>query len=271
MTKRKANHYSLALLAVLLLVVSHPVSAEEKSPLRSSSDQWQFEITPYGMAAGLDGTLGVGRVQGDVGVGFDDILDALEMGWMLAIEARKGSWGFGIDGMYMRVGGEKTKSWQGPGGIGSLTGRLDAGASLRIYQPTLSYRVLDEHTKLDLFGAARYTDIKSNMTLVTTTGPLLPGGTRQISGGEDWWDPVIGTRIGVPFAKKWAFTGYADIGGFGAGADLTYQLMAGVRWQISKLFSLKLAYRYLYQDYSTDNFTWDMAAHGPLLGLGFSF
>ncbi|MFC1766044.1 hypothetical protein ACFL6U_28695, partial [Planctomycetota bacterium] len=62
-----------------------------------------------------------------------------------------------------------------------------------------------------------------------------------------------------------------DIGGFGVGSDLTYQLMAGVKWQISKVLSMKLDYRYLYQDYSKGDVVWDMAAHGPLLGLGFSF
>lgn len=43
------------------------------------------------------------------------------------------------------------------------------------------------------------------------------------------------------------------------------------KWQFSKVASAKLAYRYLYQDFEKDNFVWDMAAHGPMIGIGFHF
>ncbi|MCK7577560.1 MAG: hypothetical protein MZV65_18315 [Chromatiales bacterium] len=41
-------------------------------------------------------------------------------------------------------------------------------------------------------------------------------------------DPVIGIRVIAPFAEHWSFVGYADIGGFGMGSDITYQVIAGV-------------------------------------------
>lgn len=260
---------------LMMLAVSPVVSAEQqispKSDDTATPDKWQFEISPYFFAAGLYGTTGVRQVQGEVEKDFGDILEDLEMGGMLAVEVRKGSWAFIFDSIYMRLGGQQFKSWQGPGGIGSLTGTLEATTTLQIYQPSLGYRVLDGRTKLDVIGAGRYTQLDADLNLVVTTGGLLPGGSRQVSGKEGWWDPVVGTRVLAPFAQKWAFTGYADIGGFGVGSDLTYQLVAGVKWQFSKVVSMKLDYRYLYQDYEKDGFVWDMAAHGPLLGFGFSF
>jgi opacity protein-like surface antigen len=126
--------------------------------------------------------------------------------------------------------------------------------------------------KVDVIGAARSTRLDTKLDLALTTGaPLLPDGSRSVSGRETWWDPLIGVRVLVPFAEKWTAVGYADIGGFGVGSDITYQLLAGVNWQFSKSVSAKLGYRYLYQDYEHNGFIWDMTANGFYLGAGFQF
>jgi opacity protein-like surface antigen len=234
-------------------------------------DAWQFEVTPYIFGAALEGTTGVNRVTADVDLGFDEILDNLDSGFMAMFEARKGPWGFGLDGVYFRLQDEQTGSWQGPGGIGSATGDLEASMTEQIYQLAVMYRLLNESTRLDLIGAARYTQLDTDLDLVVTTGPLLPGGTRDLSASESWWDPVIGIRVIAPFAEQWSFVGYADIGGYGDGSDITYQLIAGANWQFADAFTAKAGYRYYYQDYEDNGFVWDMAAQGAYLGLGFIF
>ena len=142
----------------------------------------------------------------------------------------------------------------------------------QLYQLSAGYRLIDERTKLDLVGAMRYNRLDIDLDLVSTTsGILFPGGTRSLSGKEDWWDPVIGMRLITPFSQKWSFFGYADLGGFGVGSDFTFQVIAGIKWQFSKIVSAKLAYRHLYQDFEKDNFVCDMTAAGPLIGVGFHF
>jgi opacity protein-like surface antigen len=132
--------------------------------------------------------------------------------------------------------------------------------------------VLNEQTKVDVIGAVRYTRLDTDLNLVVTTGsPLLPDGSRSISGKQNWWDPVIGVRVLHPLNEEWTLVGYADVGGFGAGSDITYQFLGGVNWQFSKSVSAKFGYRYLYQDYVNDDFVWDMAASGFYLGFGFRF
>ena len=83
--------------------------------------------------------------------------------------------------------------------------------------------------------------------------------------------PEKTVRVIVPFAQQWSMVLYGDVGGFGIGSDLTYQAIAGINWQFSKHFSAKAGYRYLYQDFEDAGFVWDMAAHGPYLGLGIRF
>ena len=236
----------------------------------AGDDGWQFEVTPYLFASGLYGTTGAQGVEADVEMGFDDVLEQLEMGLMGTLEARRGRWGILFDGLYFELGGERSSSWQGPLGIGSATGELDVTTTMQMYQLGAAYR-FGEGVTIDLIGAARYTQLDTDLNLVVTTGGLLPGGTRSLSADESWWDPVVGARMLIPFAQQWAVVLYGDIGGFGIGSDLTYQAIAGVNWQFSKHFAAKAGYRYLYQDFEDGGFVWDMAAHGPYLGLGIRF
>lgn len=100
---------------------------------------------------------------------------------------------------------------------------------------------------------------------------MFPDGTRSLSASESWWDQVIGIRVLAPLAEHRTFVGYADIGGFGAGSDITWQAIAGVNWQFASAWVAKAGYRYFYQDYEDNGFVWDMAAHGLYLGLGIRF
>jgi len=252
--------------ATLAALIAIPVHAAP-----STTDAWQFEVTPYLFGAGLSGTTGVANVTANVDLSFGDILENFDSGFMAIFEARKGPWGFGFDGLYIRLKDQKTSSWQGPGGIGSATGELEASTTEQIYTLSVAYRPMDSQAKVDLVGAARYTQLDTDLNLVVTTGPLLPGGTRTLGASESWWDPVIGIRVLVPFNGDWSFVGYADIGGFGVGSEITYQAIAGVNWQFSKTFAAKAGYRYFYQDYKKNAFVWDMATHGLYAGLGIRF
>jgi hypothetical protein len=140
----------------------------------TADDHWQFELTPYLFASGLYGTTGAQGVEADVEMGFDDILEQLEMGLMGSFEARRGRWGILFDGLYFELGGERSSSWQGPLGIGSATGELDVTTTMQMYQLGAGYR-FGEGVTFDLIGAARYTQLDTELNLVVTTGGLLPG------------------------------------------------------------------------------------------------
>ena len=237
--------------------------------LAEPAQEWRFELTPYLFGASLTGTAGVGHVRANVDASFGDILDNLDSGFMAAFEARKGRWGLGVDGVYFKLQNQATRSWEGPGGIGSATGTLEATMTQQTYNLFAAYRVSEGPGSLDVVGGARYTQLDTDLVLVTTTGGLLPGNTRILSGSKQWWDAVIGVRTLTPIAERWTLVGYFDIGA--GGSDLTYQGILGVNWKASSTLTVKGGYRYFYQDYADDGFVWDMAAHGLYLGLGISF
>jgi opacity protein-like surface antigen len=268
-TTHRYHFVAVLLGAALALAVYIPAAAQTEAG--SNVDKWQFEITPYIFGAGMNGKTGFGSVTANVDMSFDDILKNLDQGFMALFEARKGPWTFGMEGVYFKLKNEGSKSWQGPLG-NTGTGSLEATMTEQLYGLTVGYRVLDEHTKVDVIGAARYTQLDTDLNLVvSTSGSLLPGGSNSISGTESWWDPVIGVRVLEPLAEAWTLAGYADIGGFGVGSDLTYQLLAGVNWQFAKSVTAKAGYRYLYQNYKNGGFVWDMKSSGFYFGAGFKF
>jgi hypothetical protein len=55
-------------------------NATQQGTIAPAPSAWRFEITPYVMAAVLNGTVGIGDVSTDIDVGFDDILDHLDAG-----------------------------------------------------------------------------------------------------------------------------------------------------------------------------------------------
>jgi hypothetical protein len=247
------------------------LAAEPPATAQNDPKAWRFDITPYFFAAGLNGTTGVNSVTGDVDMSFGDILENLDAGFMGLIEAQRGPWSLAFEGVYFKLKDEKTRSWQGPIG-NSNSGTLEATMTEEIYQLSAGYRVVDKKGSVDVIGAARATTLSATLNLAATTGAdLLSDGSRSVDARQNWWDPVIGVRGLYPLAKKWTAVGAADIGGFGVGSDLTYQLLAGINWQFAKSVSAKFGYRTLYQDYEKDGFIWDMTASGFYLGAGFQF
>jgi hypothetical protein len=99
-------------------------------------------------------------------------------------------------------------------------------------------------------------------------GPLL-GGSR------DWWEPIIGARMVVPFAERWSAAIRGDVGGFDIGSRLTYNVYGGVDYRPWKSASFKLGYRVYYVDYSDGSgsnlWGFDGLLHGPYLGVTFYF
>jgi opacity protein-like surface antigen len=252
---------------VLMLAAASITSARAAG---ADEERWQVEFTPYLFASGLHGSTGTQQVTADVNTAFSDIVKNLDKGFMGTLEVRRGRWGFILDGLYFKLKDQGARSWEGPAGIGSATGDLDVTTTMQMYQLSAAYR-LGGGVPTDLIVAGRTTRLDLDLNLVTTTGPVLPGGTRSLSASQSWWDPVIGVRVMLPFAEHWSAMLYGDIGGFGVGSDITYQGIAGVNWQFSEHVSAKLGYRYIYQDYENNGFIWKMAAYGPYLGVGIRF
>ncbi|MCB1859229.1 MAG: hypothetical protein KDI63_13190 [Gammaproteobacteria bacterium] len=235
----------------------------------AATDEWQFEVTPYLLAAGMDGTAGVRDHTADVDMSFSDIWNDLEGAFMALFTAQKGPWTLGLEGVYMKLEDDKIRTVTGPGGLISINGELDVTAKLYVFQGTVGYRVLDDTTLVDVLGALRYTKLDLDAKVDVAFAPPIFSGSAGADGSESWTDFAVGARVVHPLSDKVSLLGYADVGA--GGSDLTYQLVGGINWEFRKDFVAKLGYRYLSWDYEENGNTWDIAVAGPYLGLGIRF
>lgn len=90
--------------------------------------------------------------------------------------------------------------------------------------------------------------------------------------GDVWWvDPIIGVRAQISLTRWLFLATQCDVGGFGAGSQIAWNLNAtiGVNWT-RNLFT-ELGYRYYYVDYQRSGVTYNMAEAGLFMGLGVKF
>ena len=94
------------------------------------------------------------------------------------------------------------------------------------------------------------------------------------SGDMEWVDPFVGARIRHQFGDGQILTLVADVGGFGAGSDFSWQTIATFAFDVNCFgtpINTVVGYRALAVDYSEDGAFgdngMDLIEHGPILGL----
>lgn len=245
-----------------------PLPADQSSSLRIDVYAWIWML-------GMSGDVGARGRSAEVDANFIDIMDASDS--IFAFSGRL-ELGFGriagfVDGIYANLGADDQT---GPAGLTNVDVELEQG----LLDFGLMYRVVDVEPKgggaanarnltLDLYAGGRYNSIE------LTIDPAL---INSRSKREDWVDPIVGAKLGLPLAERWRFELNGDVGGFGVESDLTWSATAVFGFDFS-LFGLPATvlagYRAMGWDYSQgtggDEFTFDIVQHGPILGLSVRF
>ena len=94
---------------------------------------------------------------------------------------------------------------------------------------------------------------------------------RTISRDDYWFDPYVGLRGRFNFNKTYYTAVRGEIGGFGVGADLMWEVEAvfGLNWTRS-IFT-EVGYRALGSNFVDTNFRFDTVLHGPQITTGITF
>ena len=93
----------------------------------------------------------------------------------------------------------------------------------------------------------------------------------HVSASKSWVDPIVGMRARYNFTDRCYALARADVGGFGVGSDLTWQLYGGLGYQLTQHVAMELGYRHMYVDYTDGNFSYDVSTSGVMLSLGYRF
>jgi hypothetical protein len=217
---------------------------------------WKVDGTFYFLGASMSGDVSVKGVGVDVDTDFSTIVENLEFGAMGVLRFNKGAWSLATDVSYMGLGMGKNGS--------------SADLDQWCVEPSVGYR-LSEY--IEFLGGVRYMSAEIATTVALPARPALTA-----SGKEDWWDPIVGVNLTLPFNKTTHLNLRADIGG-GHDAGLTWQVFPAVNWKFSPTGSMHAGYRWVYADYKNSEgcacglhyFRYDVLTQGPQLGVTFRF
>ncbi|MGJ7456802.1 hypothetical protein ACR80S_12145 [Halomonas sp. MA07-2] len=250
----RTRQLPLALGLTLSLGLATPSLAAD---VGATQEAWRFQLTPYVWLAGLSGDVRplAGAPTVSTSSSFSDVLDDLESAFFLTGSARRDRWVLFGDLTWASLSHESALV---PGVVaeGKLRQRsLTAAAGYQV--------VSQQDHRLDLLAGARAWRIEAEVA--------VPALGLDASKTERWVDPILAARLRSAWTPEWTTIVHADIGGFGVGADNTWQLVATANYQVSDAFTLSAGYRHLAVDRDEAGTRIDVSMSGPLLGATWRF
>lgn len=251
---------------LLVMVIAFSANAQDSLSQSATKHKWSFLIEPYLMFPNMNGTTAVGNLP-DVSVDAspEDIYNKLQIGAMLFLEARNDKWAINSDLIYMNLEQEAESS--------NLINSGDVSAKQFALEVAGLRRILPW---LEIGAGGIVNSIESSVDLVVNNiGPLPITNARSGNISETWIDPMLIARIKSNSSDKFIYEFRGEIGGFGIGSDLAWQLHASGGYRITKLFQVAAGYRVISLDYTSgsgqDTFKYDVMTFGPEIRIGFNF
>jgi hypothetical protein len=221
------------------------------SPTLVFAQGWDWKLTPYLWAAGLDGAATVGPIRADFTMGFSEIVNVLDGGALLRLEGQSEQHGVFGDLVYLKLEDENARDTAG----GTLEARLDS----LILEGAYIYRWTE---KYGLELGFRYYDFEA---------ALKPAAVPEVSKSSEWTDGFLGFRADSQINPDWSWLFRASIGA--GGSDLAAGLQVDFRRKYSNVNELTLGVRALDVEYGSSSGSVPGSLDLSMAGLtvGYSF
>ncbi|TPE62149.1 hypothetical protein FJQ54_06320 [Sandaracinobacter neustonicus] len=237
------------------------------APAAASDGGWEFNVAPYLWGAGIDGRLAHPALPQDVSVEvpFSDIWKNLDIGGMVAFEARKGRVGLLLDGLYVKTSNDATIPQLGlPVSLGATTFTGMAAGQYRIVEDGIG--------SLDLLAGARYWSMDTRISYdLPAAVPLPPGVPHAYDHSEkaQWVDGMVGAKAVVHLSRRISMNAHGMLGA--GGSRFSSDAMLALGFGLGSSTSLLLGYRHLDADYRDGGLQLKTRMHGPAAGMSIRF
>jgi len=163
--------------------------------------------------------------------------------------------------------------------IGPLGGRIEQDVA-RVTQDFIQAKEIALRARIDalhLRGEARRAAVSRIVSAAETrianqlTFILNRKLGQTISRDDGWFDPYVGLHTRYNFNKTFYTAVRGEVGGFGVGADLMWQVEGVLGINLTRNIFSEIGYRALAADFENDKFTFDMVLHGPQITTGIVF
>ena len=251
-------------------------SLDNQANATSSDDRWHVDSNSYFWLPGVRGTLSVlGRTVG-IHASAIDLAKNARLGIMHSYDFSYNRFVIPVDIFFVRLKADKSLPFPG-----LMATTATATVNELILTPKIGYRLIDTRTgiKVTAVTGVRYWHVGESLGF--SPNPL----NLNISRSQNWADPLVGANIHVPLTPKIVADIQGDVGGWGAGSQLEYQIVGllGYKKQVNlTLFRHKLptdwtfqaGYRYLYVNWQNttgrgplrSNNILDLVTSGVVLG-----
>src|SRR5215475_3654875 len=163
--------------------------------------------------------------------------------------------------------------------IGPLGGRIEQDVA-RVVHDFVQAKEIALRARIDalqLRGAARRAAVHrivnaAEMQIANQLAVILDRKLGQtISRDDGWFDPYLGLHTRYNFNKSFYTAVRGEVGGFGVGADLMWQVEGVLGINLTRNIFTEIGYRALAADFENGNFTFDTVLHGPQITTGITF
>jgi hypothetical protein len=219
------------------------------APAPAPAGGFTFAIQPYFWFVGSEGNADIGS-NGQLHASFGGMFDSMDASFGLRADMGPDSGPYRIlfDTNYQSQSND------------TRTGSFHAYRSS--FESDIAWRP-GQRDLFDPLVGLRYTELDAVQ--------LFDASNTAAAESRGWFDPVVGARGRIPLVDRLSLDWRADVGGFGVGSDLSYQLDASATWTFNRMFHAFAGWRYLKVDYSSSTLDYDVAATGPYIGMSFVF
>lgn len=248
--------------AAVSVAVSAAVAVAVASLAGATPAAAEIIVTPYFLLPTSNGKLGVGPVDVNIDSTPADLFRDLRWAVLGSVEWNNGDWGVNFDVNYISL---------------NVAEGVNLGFEVRGHQAAYTATVLKRiHPFAWVYAGARYSDFGVRLLCDLDCGvPQLPPRDIDVRRSRGWVEPVVGFRAELPFNDKLDLTVNADMGGFGAGSNISANFWPQLGIRVGSSGKALLGYRIIYVDYDSDEgdrrFVYDAATFGPTLGFEWRF
>jgi hypothetical protein len=222
----------------------------------TADNGWHFVVAPYLWFTGIHGTAGTANREVAVHASAGDLLSHFRFGLMGLLEADHKRIVLPLDIIWARLGDNQALPFPN---LPATTAELKVDEF--ILTPKVGYRLLDqEKIKIDALTGFRYWHLGQTLQFSPSRLGL------NFSTSQNWVDPLVGGRILGTLTPKVNVSIGGDVGGWGAGSQLDYQVFGILGYRFKPKWTLEAGWRYLDVNYRS-NTIFDVATSGVLIGV----
>ena len=226
----------------------------------ASAQDWTYKATVYAWLPSLSSSVETrfGTIEADQGS--SDVISSLDMAFMGTFAAQKDRLGLVLDLVYADLSASEPT----PFGLAFDEAKVDAKVSAA--SGYMLYRLTTD-SPVAFDAGIGFRDFNLDVNARLTPGNQA-GVSQDLS--DNFFDGLIAVRVQAPLSDRWFINGLADIGA-GTKDSSTWQVYAGLGYQIDANWSAQFGWRYMNVAGEADGSDVSLDLNGALVGVSYNF